>query len=141
MLFSTTYTVLGLAWYILVVIGAWQMFTKAGEAGWKALIPVYNLYIVFKFSWQTMYFWIWLALTIISTLMGANANDATGMMYWAAWIIGFIQLLILCNLAFKVSLSFGHGIWFALGLYFFPFLFTLIIGFGSSRYVGNYSAY
>lgn len=141
MLFSTTYTFLGIAWYVLVVIGAWQMFTKAGEAGWKALIPLYNLYIVFKFSWQTMYFWVWLALTVISALMGANANDATGMMYWAAWIIGFIQLLILCNLAFKVSASFGHGIWFALGLYFFPFLFTLIIGFGSSRYVGNYSTY
>lgn len=141
MLFSTTYTFLGIAWYVLVVIGAWQMFTKAGEAGWKALIPLYNLYIIFKFSWQTMYFWVWLALTVISALMGANANDATGMMYWAAWIIGFIQLLILCNLAFKVSASFGHGIWFALGLYFFPFLFTLIIGFGSSRYVGNYSTY
>ncbi len=140
MFFSTTYSIIGLVWYVFVVIGSWKMFQKAGESGWKALIPVYNLYIVFKFSWQTMYFWVWLGLTVVSFFMGSNANSVNGFMYYAAWIIGFIQLLILCNLAFKVSLAFGHGIWFALGLYFFPFLFTLILGFGSSRYIGNLSS-
>ncbi|GJM57073.1 DUF5684 domain-containing protein [uncultured Dubosiella sp.] len=139
--FNMGYGVLALVWYIFVAIGAWKMFDKAGEAGWKALIPLYNLYIAFKISWQGMYFWIWLALTVVSGFMGASASDANGFMYYAAWIIGFVQLLILCNLAFKLSASYGHGMWFALGLYFFPFLFTLILGFGSSQYVGNRAYY
>ena len=28
--------------YVLIVIGWWKIFTKAGEAGWKSLIPFYN---------------------------------------------------------------------------------------------------
>lgn len=53
---NSMYWILGIVWYLLVVIGAWKMFEKAGEAGWKAIIPIYNMYIVFKFAWQTMYF-------------------------------------------------------------------------------------
>ncbi len=37
--------------YILVLTVAWAMlFEKAGERGWKALIPFYNLYILFKIA-------------------------------------------------------------------------------------------
>ncbi len=28
--------------YVLIVIGWGKIFTKAGEAGWKSLIPFYN---------------------------------------------------------------------------------------------------
>ena len=41
-----------LVYYVLYVIGFWRMFVKAGEAGWKALIPVYNRYILFKTCWS-----------------------------------------------------------------------------------------
>ena len=35
---------------VLVIIGLWKIFTKAGEKGWKSLIPIYNVYILFKIS-------------------------------------------------------------------------------------------
>lgn len=38
-------TLVALAIYVLQIIGWWKIFTKAGEAGWKSLIPLYNLYI------------------------------------------------------------------------------------------------
>lgn len=132
------YSILALAWYILCVIGAWKMFIKAGEAGWKALIPIYNMYIVFKFSWETTYFWVWLGLSVVAALLaGYSYGSAAGLLYYASWVLGFVQLLITCNVAFRLSGAFGHGIWFALGLYFFPFIFTMILGFGSSKYVGK----
>lgn len=34
-----------LIWYILVAISNYLLFKKAGYAGWKSLIPFYNLYI------------------------------------------------------------------------------------------------
>ena len=40
--------ILEIIFYILVIIGQWKMFEKAGESGWKALIPIYNLYILYK---------------------------------------------------------------------------------------------
>ncbi|WP_238137196.1 DUF5684 domain-containing protein [Streptococcus suis] len=32
-------------WYILVAISNYILFKKAGYAGWKSIIPIYNLYI------------------------------------------------------------------------------------------------
>ncbi|MCQ8265828.1 DUF5684 domain-containing protein [Streptococcus suis] len=32
-------------WYILVAISNYILFEKAGYAGWKAFIPLYNIYI------------------------------------------------------------------------------------------------
>ena len=34
--------------YVLIVAGWWMMFTKAGEAGWKSIIPIWNCLIVLK---------------------------------------------------------------------------------------------
>ncbi|MDG3132431.1 DUF5684 domain-containing protein [Streptococcus suis] len=34
-----------LIWYLLTIISNYLMFQKAGEVGWKALIPLYNLYV------------------------------------------------------------------------------------------------
>ena len=33
---------------VLTIIANWKIFTKAGQAGWKSLIPIYNIVILFK---------------------------------------------------------------------------------------------
>ncbi len=35
--------VLGIVWYVLQVVAYWRIFKKAGEAGWKSFIPLYNM--------------------------------------------------------------------------------------------------
>ena len=37
---------------------------------------------------------------------------------------------------FRVAKAFGHGADFGLGLWLFPYIFTFIIGFGKSEYIG-----
>ena len=34
--------------YILAIIGSYKLFLKAGEKGWKAIIPILNEYTRFK---------------------------------------------------------------------------------------------
>ena len=34
--------VVGLIVSIIMIIARWKIFTKAGEEGWKAIIPIYN---------------------------------------------------------------------------------------------------
>lgn len=34
--------------YIILVVGYWPVFEKAGEPGWKAIIPIYNFVIAFE---------------------------------------------------------------------------------------------
>ena len=39
-----TIVILAVGWYVLLAIAYWKIFEKAGEPGWKALIPFYNTY-------------------------------------------------------------------------------------------------
>ena len=52
--------VMCIVWYVLQVIANWRIFTKAGEKGWKSIIPVYNTYITYKIAWKPVFFWIFL---------------------------------------------------------------------------------
>ena len=33
---------------VLMIVAQWKIFTKAGEAGWKSIIPIYNLITLYK---------------------------------------------------------------------------------------------
>ena len=39
---------IGLVWTIIQIIAWWKIFTKAGEKGWKSIIPIYNQVILYK---------------------------------------------------------------------------------------------
>ena len=55
LLFYTLYMILFIILFIIFVIPLWQIFNKAGESGWKSLIPLYNLYIVYKIGGGVKY--------------------------------------------------------------------------------------
>ena len=42
--------VIWLAIVVLVVAGLWKVFVKAGEPGWAALVPIYNLVVLLKIA-------------------------------------------------------------------------------------------
>lgn len=125
-----------LVWYIIMVIANWRIFTKAGEAGWKSIIPVLNTYVVFKIAWNVKMFWIMFGTLIAGSICTAIAGEDGGVLT----IIGAVFSLASCVLGIitvhKLSKSFGHGIGFTLGLLFLSPIFTLILGLGSSEYIG-----
>ena len=46
---------------LLSLISMWKLFRKAGQPGWKSIIPVYNMYVMLKISgcpgwWLALYF-------------------------------------------------------------------------------------
>ncbi|MCR5303505.1 MAG: DUF5684 domain-containing protein [Lachnospiraceae bacterium] len=129
----------GLVLYILYVVAMFMIFSKAGVAGWKSIIPFYNVYTQFKFTWNTKMFWIFIGLSFLSGIMSSLGNEDSGSTV-------FKLLGALCSLAvtviyilesYMLARAFGHGIPFTLGLIFFYNIFTLILGFGSSTYRGN----
>ncbi len=101
-----------LAALIAVIAGWWMMFEKAGEAGWKAIIPIYNIIVLLKIVGRE---WWWVILFIIP-------------------IVGFIIWIIV---ALDLAKAFGRGTGFGLGLIFLTPLFALILGFGSDSYRGT----
>ena len=45
--------IISLALTALAIIAYWRIFVKAGEEGWKAIIPFYNAYTAMKLFWKT----------------------------------------------------------------------------------------
>ena len=112
-----------IAWYVLTLVARWRVFTKAGLAGWKSLIPLYSEYCTFKISWKTTFFWLVLAAGLVSgilTGMIGNGENVPAIVSMLASISGMAVTVI--N---------------RLGLMFLSPLFTMILGLGESEYLGN----
>ena len=130
-------SVISIVCCVLLVIANWKIFTKAGEAGWKAIIPFYNAWVEYKFTWDPKMFFVALVLAILVGLGRAIANPVVSIIALLA-SIGAMVFSIIEN--YKLSKAFGHGVGFTVGLIFLSFIFRLILGFGSSQYQGNPSA-
>ncbi len=97
--------------YAIAVIPYWVVFTKAGQPGWPALIPIYSTYILLKVIGRPGW---WLLLFLVP-------------------LLNIVIAIIVLN---DLSKSFGHGVGFTLGLLFLSLIFLYILAFGSSTYRG-----
>lgn len=113
-----------LASMVLIIASMWKIFTKAGEEGWKAIIPLYNSYVLLSIIKVPQLFWGWLVCIIV-----ANINLGTFSMIG---LIGTIVISIITCV--KVAKAFGKSGGFAIGLIFLPAIFYPILAFGSSKY-------
>lgn len=95
---------------LLAIIGLWRVFGKAGEAGWKAIIPIYNIYILLKIVGKP---WWWLLLMIIP----------------------LVNIVVFFLTAKALGERFGKGAWWS---FFLLFLLApiglLILGFSNDKY-------
>lgn len=134
--YSTLWTIVSVVWYVLLAAGLWKVFDKAHEAGWKALIPVYNFYNLFKISWNARSFWGYLIVTALSGIFLVYGNG-NSMMFYLGIALSVVSALMQAVLWYNVSLAYGHGLGYFLGLYFLNPVFIMILGFGASQYIGN----
>ncbi len=138
-------------WWLLLIIARWKIFTKAGEAGWKSIIPIYADYIQWRIAWgKTAPFWIMLLLVIGGAILASAAGvyvvDAYSNIVATGASGGFLGIAgTLCMFAgailgliavYKLFVSFGHGVGWFIGYLFIPNIMLLVLGFGSSQYYG-----
>lgn len=102
-----------LAIIVLMIVGNWKIYEKAGQPGWAAIIPIYNLIVLLKIVGKPMW---WIIMMIIP---GVN-------LIFAIWAMNML------------SKSFGKDEGFTVGMIFLPFIFYPILGFGDARYLGPY---
>jgi hypothetical protein len=100
-----------LAVMILIIAACWKVFTKAGQPGWAAIIPIYNVYIWCKIVGRPGW---WVILMLIP----------------------FVNFIVAIILSIDLAKSFGKGVGFGLGLAFLGVIFWPILGFGSAQYQG-----
>ena len=101
----------GLAVFVAIVASWWKVFTKGGQPGWGALIPIFNLYLILKMIGRP---WWWLLLLLIPV----------------------VNVVVAIVITHGISTSFGKGIPFTLGLMFLPFIFYPILAWSDAVYIG-----
>ncbi len=131
--------VVSLAITVFSIICLWRIFEKAGEAGWKCLIPIYNVYVFLKICWEAKYF-IYLILAIIAAIIltavgTANNSGALAGIGGFLIVILYIAIFVVDIIAMiKLAKRFGKSGAFAVGLIFLNTIFLAILAFDSSDY-------
>lgn len=131
--------VIALVWVVLNIAATWRIFTKAGEGGWKSLIPIYNSYVLYDKVWSTVWFWVTLVLNAVvfytqPQAVAEGASMTALQMVGAVCMVAGMVLYILLN--YKTAKAFGKGIGYTLGLIFLQPIFLMMLGFGSAQYQG-----
>ena len=104
-----------LVWLFLVVLmiaSMWKIFSKAGQPGWAAIVPIYNIVVILEIVRKP----IWWILFLI---------------------IPFVNMVVALVLIYQLAKVFGKGIGFTLGLIFLQIIFYPILAFGNSTYLGG----
>ena len=122
---------LGVIRYLLTAIGYSKMYRKAGEAPWKAFIPVYNTYNNYKISWTGKMFFLSAALYILMSVLGGAEALAIQLATAAA---GIALLVIAFKQNINMAKLFGKGAGTGIALIFFPGITSLILGLGKAEY-------
>ena len=101
---------------IIYLIAWWKMFTKAGEAGWKILIPIYSAYIQFRIiygnGWKFLLF-----------------------------IVPIISWFVIIMVPVRMAQAYGKSIGFGILNIFFPGICVLLMAFGKCDYEGPIDAF
>ena len=118
--------------YLMTAIGYSKMYRKAGEAGWKAFIPVLNTYNNFKISWNGKMFFLYAAMYILLSLFGGTQQLLVSLM-GAAGGIALLVMAVMQNV--KMAKAFGKGAGTGIALILFPGITSLILGLGKAEYI------
>ncbi|MGA0134469.1 MAG: DUF5684 domain-containing protein [Opitutales bacterium] len=112
---------------IFCIRGLWLIFEKAGQQGWKAVVPVYHHVIITRVAGVSA--WWNLALLLVYPLLkaqkgGAKVLCATLLLVWWGW---------LCQ---RIARRFGKSRLFALGMTLpvLGFFFRTALAYDKSTY-------
>lgn len=123
---------LAVIWILTDVIGKWRIFHKAGDARWKALIPFYSTYTLYKLTWHGFACWVSWGILIINLVSG-NLSRANVVLVIGT-VLSVTNLGIYVARMHRLAVCFNKGILFTVGLVLLKPIFILILAFDKSTY-------
>ena len=116
---------IALAVGVLYGVSLMKVFTKAGEEGWKAWVPVYSAMTRAEISGRPSWWGLHILLPIV--LSGVE---------YVGPVASLVSFVINIIISIDTAKSFGKGAGFGVGIGLLGFIFMPILAFGDSRYVG-----
>lgn len=113
-----------------------KIFEKTGEKRWKAWIPFYNTFILFKLFWNAKWFWVLIGgYAFIAIFGNIKVGNPLATIFAVLVVIVAIGIFVWrCILAYKIAQKFNKSIAWVIGLIFLSCVFYIILGFGSAEY-------
>jgi len=100
-----------LAILVLMIASGWKIYEKAGQPGWAAIVPIYNLIVLCKIIGKPTW---WVVLCFIP-------------------IVNYVILIMMIH---GLSKSFGKGAGYTVGLVLLGIVFYPMLAFGDAQYIG-----
>lgn len=126
--------IIAFVWWLIKTIALWKAFTKAGEAGWKAIIPIYHTYIEYKLAGMKNWFWYGILIAFVLWLIAGFVPEQQQLFTNIACAIVWIIYIVV---TFKFARKFGWGVFTSILFVLFYPICILILGFGDSKYEGK----
>lgn len=121
--------ILGLLFTIMSIYGLWNVFIKCGEEGWKAIVPFYNIYTLFKIFYKASWFWYYFLTIVLAGVFMVMVNpDAIALPSILAVVMLLFAFWITCMLYSRVAKAFGYGTMYTIGLLFVCPICIFILG-------------
>lgn len=108
---ASTFTLV-LVWLVVMAVaigGMWMTFKKAGQPGWAAIIPIYNIVVLMRVARKPAW---WVVLVIVP----------------------IVNIVVLVIVSLEVSRNFGKGAGFGWGLALLAPIFYPVLGYGDAQY-------
>jgi hypothetical protein len=103
--------IIWMAAVVLMVAAAWALFAKAGQAGWKSLVPIYGAVVFMRIVGRPWWWVLWLCVPLLN----------------------LIPAVVLC---WDLARVFGKGTGWAVGIALLGFVFVPMLAFGAAEYQG-----
>jgi len=103
------------AFIVAYVAGMWKVYAKAGQPGWAAIVPIYNIYVWTKIAGRPP---LWFILALIPC----------------------VNIVIVFLLSMDTAKSFGKSEAWGIGLFLLAPIFWIMLGFGKDTYQGPAAA-
>lgn len=108
---SSTVWIVACAFWIFYIATMWKIYAKAGQPGWAAIIPIYNVVVLHQMVGKPVW---WVLL----------------------YFVPIVNIVIAIIVTHALSLSFGKGTGFTVGLIILGFIFYPILAWSDAQYLG-----
>lgn len=117
-IFLVVLVLLAIAYAVFAIIGNWKLFVKAGQPGWKSIIPFYSTYTLCEMVGLN---WYWFLLALAPTIISVLGIDSLTFVGSIATV--FANVMICYNMAKKLHKDTG---WIVLAVIFNGFVLPIM---------------
>ncbi len=122
---------------VLLIVGDWKLFTKAGKPGWHSIIPILNFYDEYDLCWSGMMGIVFCVASCISAYINNFIAEPNTVAVMFASVLSVITFVLHVVQSWKLAKAFGKGTGYFIFLLFFDRIAKAVLGLGNSQYCGK----